>query len=94
MISDLSISTDNQTQHTPGESPFQPSRVTKWTRSHPIDLIIGDKYTGVQIRTKATSNVCLFVNFVSLIKPKKIDEALQDADWISAMQEELEQFER
>ena len=27
MTSDLSISADNQTQHTPGESPFQPSRL-------------------------------------------------------------------
>ncbi|KAL8135102.1 hypothetical protein AgCh_009938 [Apium graveolens] len=30
----------------------------------------------------------------SSIEPKKIDEALQDPDWISAMQEELNQFER
>ncbi len=52
------------------------------------------KILGVQTRNKVTSNVCLFVNFVSLIESKKIDKALQDADWISAMQEELEQFER
>ena len=36
----------------------------------------------------------MFVNFFSLIEPKKIDETLQDADWINAIQEELQQFER
>ena len=29
-----------------------------------------------------------------MVEPKKISEALQDADWIIAMEEELHQFER
>ena len=64
----------------------------KWTKDHPIDLIIGDQHSGVQTRS-ATSNTCLYVNFISLIEPKKIEEALQDPSWVSAMQEELTQFE-
>ncbi|XP_075475642.1 putative mitochondrial protein AtMg00820 [Primulina tabacum] len=32
--------------------------------------------------------------FVSQIEPKKIDDALLDTNWIEAMQEELNQFER
>ena len=32
--------------------------------------------------------------FVSQIEPSKIDEALGDDQWIVAMQEELNQFER
>ena len=32
--------------------------------------------------------------FVSTIEPKNIKEALIDVDWINAMQEELNQFER
>ena len=36
----------------------------------------------------------LFECFISNIEPKTIDEALRDQDWISAMQEELDQFER
>ena len=27
-------------------------------------------------------------------EPKKIEEALKDADWVTAMQEELNEFER
>ena len=32
--------------------------------------------------------------FISQIEPKKADETLLDPDWIIAMQEELNQFER
>ena len=31
--------------------------------------------------------------FVSQIEPKSLEEALQDSNWITAMQEELNQFE-
>lgn len=31
---------------------------------------------------------------MSSIKPKNIKEALQDADWVTSMQEELHQFKR
>ena len=30
--------------------------------------------------------------FVSLQEPKNIKEAIQDSDWVKAMQEELEEF--
>ena len=36
----------------------------------------------------------MFVSFVSLMEPKKIKDALQDSDWIKAMQDELLEFER
>jgi len=32
--------------------------------------------------------------FLSNIEPKNINEALPDSDWVTAMQEELHQFER
>ena len=65
----------------------------KWTKSHTPDLIIGDPEAGVQTRT-ATANECLHHCFLSQTEPKKVEEALQDADWIQAMQEELNEFER
>ena len=34
------------------------------------------------------------MDFVSLIKPKNINEAIIDEHWIIAMQEEFNQFER
>ena len=40
------------------------------------------------------ANICLYVNFISLLEPKKIDEAITDPSWIKAMQEELAEFKR
>ncbi|KAL8127829.1 hypothetical protein AgCh_014672 [Apium graveolens] len=65
----------------------------KWTKSHTPDLIIGNPDTGVRTRT-GTSNECLYNSFLSQTEPKKVEEALQDADWVQAMQEELNEFER
>ncbi|KAL4590852.1 hypothetical protein LXL04_003796 [Taraxacum kok-saghyz] len=61
---------------------------------HPISQVIGDLNAEVQTRHRVSNNFCMFVNFVSLMEPKKIHEALQDSDWIKAMQDELIEFER
>ena len=65
----------------------------KWTKSHPFELIIGDVGDGVKTRS-ATKNECLYINFLFQEEPKKVEKALQDADWVLAIEEELNQFER
>ena len=65
----------------------------KWTKSHPFELIIGDAGDGVKTRS-ATQNECIYISFLSQEEPKKVKEALQDADWVLAMQEELNKFQR
>ena len=90
----------------PGETPegnqsnpctdiivHNPGQYSRWTKAHPIDQIIGDPTRRVQTRS-ASSDQCLYVSFLSLIEPKKIDEAMEDSNWVIAMQEELDQFER
>ena len=42
----------------------------------------------------ATQNECLFHNFLSQEEPKKVEDALKNSDWVTAMQEELNEFER
>ena len=69
-----------------------------------MDQIIGDLGSGIQTRSQteehsiisgqATANFCFYTNFLSVIEPKKVDEALRDDDWVEAMQEELTEFER
>ncbi|KAI3770443.1 hypothetical protein L6452_01576 [Arctium lappa] len=65
----------------------------RWTKDHPIDQILGHPDVGIQTR-RSSGNICLFVNFLSLIEPKKTDDALRDPNWVSAMQEELTEFSR
>ncbi|KAL8095444.1 hypothetical protein AgCh_036774 [Apium graveolens] len=36
----------------------------------------------------------MYINFLSQEEPKKVEEALLDPDWVLAMQEDLDQFER
>ena len=89
-------STSHHTQHNYdfGESSrLNLPRQRVWSRDHPVEQIIGDPDTGVQTR-RATQNECNFAGFLSQIEPKKVEEALSDPDWVSAMQEELNQFER
>nr|GFB22947.1 hypothetical protein [Tanacetum cinerariifolium] len=65
----------------------------KETKDHPLHKIIGDPKSSV--RTKGQlANSCLFSCFLSSIEPANVAEALRDADWVSAMQEELDQFAR
>ncbi|KAJ9539011.1 hypothetical protein OSB04_031744 [Centaurea solstitialis] len=63
----------------------------KWTKDHPIELIIGDPTSSVQTRA-AIANECNFSVFLSAIEPTRVSDVLQDSDWVTAMQEELNQF--
>lgn len=67
-------------------SQLPPCRI--WTRDHITDLIIGNPKSGLKTRS-ATQNECLFHNFLSQQEPKKVEDAHKDADWVTAMQEEL-----
>nr|GFA88412.1 retrovirus-related Pol polyprotein from transposon TNT 1-94 [Tanacetum cinerariifolium] len=64
-----------------------------WTKDHPIHKIIGDSNPSVRTRGQL-ANSCLFSCLLSSIKPANVAEALRDTDWVSAMQEELDQFAR
>nr|GFB51978.1 retrovirus-related Pol polyprotein from transposon TNT 1-94 [Tanacetum cinerariifolium] len=65
----------------------------KWTKDHPLHKIIGDPKSSVRTRGQL-ANSCLFSCLLSSIEPANVAEALRDADWVSAMQEELDQFSR
>nr|GEX94385.1 hypothetical protein [Tanacetum cinerariifolium] len=64
----------------------------KWTKDHPLHKIIGDPKSSVRIRGQL-ANSC-FSCLLSFIEPANVAEALRDVDWVSAMQEELDQFAR
>ncbi|KAJ9547551.1 hypothetical protein OSB04_020094 [Centaurea solstitialis] len=66
---------------------------TKWTRAHPLQQVIGSKSAPVKTRS-ATQNECVFAAFLSRHEPSNVTEALDISDWVTAMQEELNQFER
>nr|GEZ38659.1 retrovirus-related Pol polyprotein from transposon TNT 1-94 [Tanacetum cinerariifolium] len=65
----------------------------KWTKDHPLHKIIGDPKSSVRTRGQL-ANSCLFSCLLSSIEPANVAEALRDTDWVSAMQEEIDQFAR
>ncbi|KAJ9556015.1 LOW QUALITY PROTEIN: hypothetical protein OSB04_010629 [Centaurea solstitialis] len=60
---------------------------------HPIDQVLENLNSGVKTRHQS-GNICLYVNFISEIEPKKIEDAMCDPAWVSAMQEEISKFIR
>ncbi|GKB13827.1 retrovirus-related pol polyprotein from transposon TNT 1-94 [Tanacetum coccineum] len=70
--------------------------VTKWTKDHHLDNIIGELErpfsTRLQLHEQAL--FCYYNAFLTSVKPKNYKDALTQACWIKAMQEELNEFEQ
>nr|GEZ84460.1 copia protein [Tanacetum cinerariifolium] len=68
----------------------------KWTKDHPLNNIIGQLSrpvsTWLQLHEQAL--FCYYDAFLTSVEPKTYKEALTQACWIEAMQEELNEFER
>ncbi|GKB52458.1 hypothetical protein Tco_0903211 [Tanacetum coccineum] len=71
-------------------------RVTKCTKDHPLDNIIGELERPVSIRLQLHEQAlfCYYDAFLTSVEPKNYKDALTQACWILAMQEELNEFER
>jgi hypothetical protein len=57
-------------------------------KDHPIDQIVGDINKCVQTQSRLAS-FCEHYSSVSYGEPTRIEEALDDLDWVNAMYEEL-----
>ncbi|GJY91170.1 retrovirus-related pol polyprotein from transposon TNT 1-94 [Tanacetum coccineum] len=70
--------------------------VTKWTKDHPLDNIIGELKRPVSTRLQLHEQAlfCYYDAFLTSVEPKNYKDALTQACWIEAMQEELNEFER
>nr|GEW05256.1 hypothetical protein [Tanacetum cinerariifolium] len=70
--------------------------VNKWTKDHPLDNIINELERPVSTRLQLHEQAlfCYYDAFLSSVKPKTYKDALTQACWIEAMQEELNEFER
>jgi hypothetical protein len=54
-------------------------------RDHPVDNILGSIQRGVTTRSRL-SIFCAFYSFVSSLEPLSVEQALEDPDWIIAME--------
>nr|GEY55505.1 hypothetical protein [Tanacetum cinerariifolium] len=69
---------------------------SKWTKDHPLNNIIGQLSrpvsTWLQLHEQAL--FCYYDALLTSVEPETYKEALTQACWIKAMQEELNEFER
>ena len=61
--------------------------------NHPTTNILGSLNDNMRLRSKALS-VIMHSCYLSQFESKKVDEELQDVDWVNSMHEELHQFVR
>nr|GEU73094.1 hypothetical protein [Tanacetum cinerariifolium] len=68
----------------------------KWTKDHPLNYIIGplSKPVSTRLQLNEQALFCYYDAFLTSVEPKTYKEALNQACWIEAMQEELNEFER
>nr|GEY51578.1 retrovirus-related Pol polyprotein from transposon TNT 1-94 [Tanacetum cinerariifolium] len=73
-----------------------PQHISKWTKDHPLQNIIGQLSRPVFTRLQLHEQVlfCYYDAFLTSVEPKTYKEALTQSCWIEAIQEELNEFER
>ncbi|GKE76322.1 hypothetical protein Tco_1542442, partial [Tanacetum coccineum] len=69
--------------------------VNKWTKDHPLENIIGELERPVSTRLQLHEQAlfCYYNAFLTSVKPKNYKDALTQACWIEAIQEELNEIE-
>nr|GFA84467.1 hypothetical protein [Tanacetum cinerariifolium] len=73
-----------------------PQQISKWTKDHLLQNIIGQLSRLVSIRLQLHEQAlfCYYDAFLTSVEPKTYKEALTQSCWIEAMQEELNEFKR
>ncbi|GJW85075.1 retrovirus-related pol polyprotein from transposon TNT 1-94 [Tanacetum coccineum] len=69
---------------------------SKWTKDHPLENIIDELARPISTRMQLHEQalLCYYDAFLTAVEPKTYKDALTQACWIEAMQEELNEFKR
>ncbi|GKB32831.1 integrase, catalytic region, zinc finger, CCHC-type containing protein [Tanacetum coccineum] len=78
----------------PSNTPFE--LLSRWTKDHPIENMIGDPSRSVSTRKQLKTDAmwCYFDAFLTSVEPKNFKQEMTKLLWIDAMQEEIHEFER
>ncbi|GJS33485.1 putative ribonuclease H-like domain-containing protein [Tanacetum coccineum] len=93
--SDQSLSSDSIHTNVPLDHQISEHN-NKWTKDHPLENIIDELARPVSTRLQLHEQdlFCYYDAFLTAVEPKTYKDALTQACWIEAMQEELNEFER
>ncbi|GJX33880.1 retrovirus-related pol polyprotein from transposon TNT 1-94 [Tanacetum coccineum] len=92
-VSEESSSSDVISTTVHSDAPIS-EHLSKWTKDHPLQNIIGDPSRPVSTRLQLHEQAlfCYYDAFLTLVEPKTYKDALTHSCWIEAMQEELHEF--
>jgi hypothetical protein len=82
------------------DTPTNPPRQSWVKHNHPPQQLLGNIDEGHKLRSRViqpaseVANQVSYSCYLAQTEPKKVDEALQDESWVSAMHDELHQFTR
>ncbi|GJY37518.1 retrovirus-related pol polyprotein from transposon TNT 1-94 [Tanacetum coccineum] len=87
---------DIEVAHMGNDPYFVSEHNSKWTKDHPLENIIGalDRPVSTRLQLHEQALFCYYDAFLTSVEPKNYKDALTQACWIEAMQEELHEFER
>ncbi|GKC40380.1 retrovirus-related pol polyprotein from transposon TNT 1-94 [Tanacetum coccineum] len=70
--------------------------LTNRSKDHPVEIITGEskKIVSTRLQLHEQALFCYYDAFLTSVEPKNYKDALTQACWIEAMQEELNKFER
>ncbi|XP_074319033.1 uncharacterized protein LOC141655949 [Silene latifolia] len=93
------IATVTVTDDVEGEQETIVPKKWKHQSSHPLSNLTSDLNSGIRTRSSVNhlahlNEYCAHNAFLSQIEPSNVTVALTDADWVLAMQDELNQFKR
>ncbi|GJW06801.1 retrovirus-related pol polyprotein from transposon TNT 1-94 [Tanacetum coccineum] len=91
--SDQSSSSDSIHTNVPPDHQISEHN-NKWTKDHPLENIIGELARPVSTRLQLHEQAlfCYYDAFLTAVEPKTYKDALTQACWIEAMQEELNEL--
>nr|GFC63166.1 hypothetical protein [Tanacetum cinerariifolium] len=97
----LEVTSEQSSSTASAQSNVQPNHPmthhnSKWTKDHPLNYIIDPLSRPVSTRLQLHEQAlfCYYDAFLTSVEPKTYKEALTQACWIEAMQEDLHEFER
>nr|GEZ60415.1 hypothetical protein [Tanacetum cinerariifolium] len=97
----LEVTSEQSSSMASPQSNVQPNHPmthhnSKWTKDHPLNYIIGplSRLVSTRLQLHEQALFCYYDAFLTSVEPKTYKEALTQACWIEAMQEELHEFER
>ncbi|GKD27359.1 retrovirus-related pol polyprotein from transposon TNT 1-94 [Tanacetum coccineum] len=95
VLSDQSSLSDSILTNVPPDHQISEHN-NKWNKDHPLENIISELARPVSIRLQLHEQAlfCYYDAFLTAVEPKTYKDALIQACWIEAMQEELNEFER